>query len=852
MKFSVGAKISLLMVFAVITVIATGYLSYKSLSSIVNSIDVETRPDLKLEHIRVISSELDRAENNFRTYLLTHNNRALKKYFAIINSIDVMLDSLKSESRPDIRFVNQIDTLSSLIDQKKIVWSEMLLLESDSLIREQYDEIEKVLHQETSDTIVIYNEIVKDTTVEPVKIEPGVKKNFFQRLFQKKEIEPEIKQNAEETEDFDLFLSKPEIEDKPGLVLSPEKQQEIDKQQIQQKINRLKELDIKKQKLVREKELRLAQTGNEITIRLQRLIEQIEKDEFSKNKMKVEKADRLAESTYKWLALFTISGTILSIIVIITLFRYTHKTKAYQEALEQSKAEAEKLAKTREMFMANVSHEIRTPLNAISGFTDNLIQNTENPEISKELNIIKSASDQLLRMMNDLLDFSKLQADKLKLEFGYFSLKETFREIFNLFRYQSKEQKLMFFYHIDDEVPDVLYGDRYRLKQILINLINNAIKFTKEGQVSFTAENHRQFGKNIELKIVVKDTGIGIEKNKLSIIFEDFIQGDASFSRKFGGTGLGLSIVKKLLDLHKGKIEVDSILSKGTNITIFIPYQEGDDSKLVKEEQKEYTIPHHLIGKRALIVDDTEYNRLLLKKLLVNNSLKVEEASNGHEAIEMVKKRKYDIILMDIRMPDLDGYKVTKFIRNALKPPLSQVPVIAISAAVTDENIEKGEQSGINKFISKPFSNELLLKMIVEELGGEVEHTIIRKPEVMPVSEDKGRLNLKDLYRLSGNKNDFVIEMLEKFIDVMEKGFVEVYQQLNLQDVGQVKELAHKLAPPCRHIGALSLYEILKEIEHSSQNIDQQEIYRMVKKAEEEYLLIKQEIKSFLLRITSG
>ncbi|NJK86293.1 MAG: hypothetical protein HC906_10295 [Bacteroidales bacterium] len=230
------------------------------------------------------------------------------------------------------------------------------------------------------------------------------------------------------------------------------------------------------------------------------------------------------------------------------------------------------------------------------------------------MSIIKSASDHLLRMMNDLLDFSKLQAQKLKLEYTYFSLRQNFSEVYHLFRYQAANQKIMFFFHVDDDVPDIVFGDSYRLKQIIINLINNSLKFTRQGQISFSAENNKLFGKQVEIKITVSDTGIGIEKDKLSGIFDEFVQADASFSRKYGGTGLGLSIVKKLLDLHKGRIEVHSEPSHGTTIIIFISYQIGDKSML-STETPEFTTHDYLKGKKVLAVDDTDYNRLLLKKV---------------------------------------------------------------------------------------------------------------------------------------------------------------------------------------------------------------------------------------------
>ncbi|NJK86292.1 MAG: hypothetical protein HC906_10290 [Bacteroidales bacterium] len=324
MKISVGAKISFLMVLATLIVAATGYLSYKSISAIVKTIDTETRPDFKLEHIRKISTELEKGENSIRYFQLSNDRRALDPYIHVVNSVDHLIDTLRSESKDDPRMLNQVDTLNSLISQKIRVWREMLMT-NDSAIINQYREIEQALTEESTgkkiDTIL--REFKKpDTTVVAVKEKPE-KKGIFQKLFGKKDSEPKEEQVLQPQ----VSLPEPEI-----VII--EKTQEINKQDIQEKFNKLKELDSQKQLEIKEKELRLAQTSNEITRRLYRLIEQIERDEMDEKTGKSKKRrNQLATSTYDWLVLFSFSGIMLAILVLITIYRYTKKPKLRKKPL---------------------------------------------------------------------------------------------------------------------------------------------------------------------------------------------------------------------------------------------------------------------------------------------------------------------------------------------------------------------------------------------------------------------------------------------------------------------------------------------------------------------------------------
>ncbi len=266
-------------------------------------------------------------------------------------------------------------------------------------------------------------------------------------------------------------------------------------------------------------------------------------------------------------------------LILFIIIRFVRKAYSYQLALENSKNEAEKLARTKELFMANMSHEIRTPVTAISGFTDQLLHESLNDNTTRSLKIIKSSSDHLLKIIDDILDFSKLQNNKLVLEKVNFRISQILEDVYVLFENKARENNIMLSYSISQDTPPVLLGDPYRLKQIMINLVSNAVKFTKNGKVNFAVSCIKKQWDEIDLILECKDTGIGIDESKLKIIFEDFTQAEMSTTRKYGGTGLGLSIVRKLVEMQHGTIDFKSRKNQGTEIVCRIPYLTGDEKR---------------------------------------------------------------------------------------------------------------------------------------------------------------------------------------------------------------------------------------------------------------------------------
>lgn len=393
------------------------------------------------------------------------------------------------------------------------------------------------------------------------------------------------------------------------------------------------------------------------------------------------------------------------------------KIELQNESLIHSKEVAESSAKTKQEFLANMSHEIRTPINGVMGMTD-LLQETElNDEQKHLLNVLKSSASHLLVVINDILDISKIESGKLSFEEQKIDVQEVSKSIIEGFDIQINKKGLSSILDISKKVPDYIIGDPVRLKQILINLYSNAVKFTFEGSVILSIRNKQEDDNNVTLQFSVKDTGIGIEKNKIDNIFESFTQASNETTRKFGGTGLGLSISKQLVELQGGKMQIESTPNLGSNFYFEISFKKFNESTLSNRKEKLESpfieTNEDSSSKKILVVEDNEVNQMLVLRLLKKWGYLPDLAENGRIALDKLKEKNYDLILMDIHMPEVDGYSATKEIRNNFSSPKSETPIIAMTASALKGEFDRCKEAGMNDYISKPFKKDNLLKKVI-------------------------------------------------------------------------------------------------------------------------------------------
>jgi signal transduction histidine kinase/DNA-binding response OmpR family regulator len=402
--------------------------------------------------------------------------------------------------------------------------------------------------------------------------------------------------------------------------------------------------------------------------------------------------------------------------ILGTLQDITERKRTEQELLNARKL-AESSLSVREVFLANMSHEIRTPMNAVIGFTQLLYETNLTDEQKGFVDAIRFSGDNLLVIINDILDLSKIQSGKMQLENIEFDVMNIVKSNMALFNEKAKNKSLELTYEIEPGVPQFVVGDPVRLNQIITNLINNAIKFTERGLVQLHVGVTGITSDKLTLEFTVGDTGIGIPQSKQSVIFDSFVQASGDTSRKFGGTGLGLSIVKSIVELCEGTISLDSQPGKGSTFKVALPFEKAD--RKIAEIRNQAAIVDEplqwLKNISVLVVEDNDVNRLLVKKVLNKASCRIDLVFNGLEGVESVKTGKYDVVLMDIQMPEMDGYTATRIIRS-LPSPLCDIPIIAMTAHALSTEVDKCISIGMNDYVSKPFKQEVLFGKIARLL----------------------------------------------------------------------------------------------------------------------------------------
>ncbi|MDP3642040.1 MAG: ATP-binding protein [Bacteroidota bacterium] len=774
-KLKIEIQVILLTICIAVVVIISGYLAYQSLSKIVDTIHKEARPDLKLLLIKDIAADLNEVENTIRLYSLTSDTSFLHPYRQLGADIQEKLNKLVNYAIPGSSEILHIDSIGQLANRKLLIWDEI-----------------RALHHSKTDAHNTFSQLYSriDTAIiqpDTIRFKPEEQKGFFKRVFSKK----------------DTTTRRPVIIDKTR-----------EKEIIKKEIAGIEQQISDQTKRLQTNEMILLEQNIQITQKLNQHIASLENSEQKRLETKTQEADFMAAQTFRRMTIFTITAVILLIIILILFFRNLRQNQTYQQVLKKAKAEAESLAKAKEMFVATVSHEMRTPVNAIYGLTEQMLQKTNSDEMTADLNVVHKSAEHLIALVNDTLDFSKIESQKMKIEHIDFLPDEILTEVYTLHKDSAQKKGIQLIVNNNTNRNLVLQGDPIRLKQILINLITNAIKFTNHGQITLSVSGKEIPEQTYLLQIEVSDTGIGISKEDLHLIFDEFVQLDTGLTQKQRGAGLGLSIVKKLIDLQNGKIEVESTVGKGTLFTLQIPYQKGDPERIKKPAIEQLVIPSWFQNLHFLIVDDEIFNLYLIKNILNTWGVSFTEAHNGREAVELAKINHFDIILMDIRMPVMDGYEATKLILQ--HRPSSKI--IALTATTKSADIQKIEMAGMHAFLQKPFTESALYNTILKLLADKSQETI----------SENNTIDLDELHQISGGDTAFFNEMLRIFIRSSEEALIKFKKNSPVTGSNSIAETAHKLAAPAKHLRATSLYNHLKKLETTAENLNPDEIKALI------------------------
>ncbi len=456
--------------------------------------------------------------------------------------------------------------------------------------------------------------------------------------------------------------------------------------------------------------------------------------------------------------------------------------------LETAEKSAVKSAQIKEQFLANMSHEIRTPINAVIGFTGLLNKTQLESEQKKYVGHIQQSSSNLLTIINDILDISKIQANKLRIVEKPFDLHETCKGLTSILQFKMEEKKLQFSLNIDPSVPTRLIGDGDRLNQILTNLLNNATKFTQQGEIELSIKTLKRLYDNVEIQFIVKDTGIGIPANKLDKIFERFEQVDTDMTRTYGGTGLGLSIVKSLVTQMNGQIEVKSEMGKGSSFIVTLPYKELESNRV---ESADNDIAQSKNSKQAferfklLVAEDNQMNQMLLHHILDQWHVDYKMMDDGEKVIAQLKKENYDLVLMDIQMPIMDGYTTARLIRDELK---SNIPIIAMTAHVLIGEKEKCINAGMDDYLPKPIDEQFLFEILKKYLKI---HSAAPVKKEVNAKKDFQFIDLAQLNKNFGGNVDFILKMVRQFEKQFPKELSDLRSAIDASNFAETRRVAH-------------------------------------------------------------
>lgn len=497
---------------------------------------------------------------------------------------------------------------------------------------------------------------------------------------------------------------------------------------------------------------------------------------------------------------------IIFIFLLVMYYRYREKNKV-QLAIIKAKEAAEHAKETQEQFLANTSHEIRTPMNGIIGMTNHLKDTALSAEQSEYISAINESANSLLVLINDLLDLSKINAGKMTFEKRAFRLSDLFKNLVYSLQYRSTEKNIRLISSIDESIPALIIGDPVRLNQVLLNLTGNAIKFTEKGEVKIVAKLLKDDGKDVLILFSVQDTGIGIQENKLNTIFESFTQVNARTTRKYGGTGLGLTIAKQLIEQQNGTISVSSKVNEGSTFSFTLQFRKV--SRNVKEQRElniqsaDFNQPN-LNSISVLVIDDNKVNQRVAALTLKKWNAKVDVADNAKAAFEKLAEKKFDLILMDVTMPEMDGFEATTHIRKKMPAPISKIPIIAMTASALIGDREKCISVGMNEYVSKPFNPEDLYDKIIKTIP------------LDSIKNSAPVIDLSLLHERAEGDTEYLKDIIGSYIQEMPVYVKEMETFLKNKNVNAIGPQAHKMKSPAKLLGA---FELNLQLEYIEKNI---------------------------------
>lgn len=769
--------IGLLLIF----VCTTGYWVYDSLSQVSESPLPTNLKENRRFIVRDLNSNILKSDNLTYSYLYQNNIDAPLDFEILESQTNRRIELLKSYKPEDSTYQKQIKVLSSLVKDRFSNLDTLMSIKNENRVDETMS--------------IVQNEVQNAGEMTKIKMEIRDQVNALQT--------PQVQTQSEEAKKkwFQRKNKKPAA---TTTVVQPEvkiKASDIaaaSANEIAKKIQSVKNVAVSKESSLNLYKLNLQQQNSQLSKQIGQIFQAIELADKRELLKETQHAKNVAAETNQIIFLFSVISSLLILMIVLLIITLFNKSKETNAQLKLAKDKSDQLTEAKSRFLATMSHEIRTPLNAISGFTEQLFFEPLNQSAAKKVKIIRNSVKHLSQITNEILDLSKLEKDHIQLEKIPFNPADEIMTLLEQHELQVKERNNQLVVELDQKPFPNVMGDPLRFRQIIINLISNANKFSKDGLITIHLKFEELEKRQIRCLIEVQDQGIGMSASQKSRIFEPFEQADLAVTRKYGGTGLGLSITKQIIDKQGGTIRVNSEEGVGTTFYIEIPFEKTEE-KVDAPREPSRTDFSFLKDKSVLIVDDEPFNRTLLRSLFHGVNITLLEAINGLEALEQLKNNDIDIVLLDIRMPEMNGHEVRE--KMTEMETLNQIPVVGLTATSNPEKRERMMDSGWTEVLTKPVNPEELRRVLFQ----------IYKEHNMGTELDEA--DFKSLQKLTNNNEPFYKELLQTFVNSTENGLIKMKELAKEEKWSDASELAHQLAAPFKHFGANNCYTTLKEIE---------------------------------------
>lgn len=821
-----GIKFKLLLVFTIFAAGALGaaYFTYSSFTRLLNSVHTLATPNTSYNILQDISNNMVIADANMQSYLMVDDEEALETYFGRMERIDSNLEALRNQ--PSYQNLDpSVDSLNTLFGEKASLMYNLVLLKNESdyseVTKKVYSEISSSLHsrKKSEDSTVAddFAPAIKPATLTHIGDDSDEKKNpgFLKSLFHHHDNteEPQEKIPVVTIRDSDATgdnnsITRLAIAEDPGIDISAVRQI-------------LKDIDIEQQRYHRKlsaQEKEILTSDKVIMHKIHSIIDTVQTNEAKNDKLALGNAAFTARRSSVSILSISVAALIISLIFIGIILSDINRNNRYKLQIEEAKRHAEHLANVREEFLSNMSHEIRTPLNAVIGFSEQLSTSPLQKTQKKYVRAIERAGTHLLHTVNDILDLAKIEAGQVSFSIHPFRMGDVFDEVCTILSIKAEQKNIAFGYTADAHCNEFVNGDAFRVRQILYNLVGNALKFTAQGEVAIRCTGKREED-TLHFIIAVHDTGIGIPQEKLESIFENFTQANAETTRKYGGTGLGLAISKKLAEMMQGDLHAESEEQKGSVFTLelSLPLSSAEEIRQLETEVAG-TDQKHMDGCSVLVVDDEAVNLMLIQSILKKYGAEVTIAVSGKEALQKIAEKRFDIILADLHMPEMDGHMLAAEIRSQDR----HTPVIAITANALQRDKKGLETAGFNDILLKPFRESELMEMIGRFTRVQVSDARInalRTHEAM--HEMNGRYSLEELRKFTGDDADSLMLVLRSFIEGNKNNLKMLEDAAGRADIAAIRDIAHKMLPSYQHfhvVAAIPCLRFFETLENTEQD----------------------------------